>query len=181
MKAKSCDLCGSDDERYSDTSSLAAHSVVSLRTSAQRSGHRGPPPRHPGFVSRTSLVARAVSPLTRPPAGRTIGFQPVAPRAHRPVESQSLDPPPQTTSHQVSAHRAVCRKCPFDNPKNWPHQSTAAGPLLLFDSPLSPALPSRPPGRPPPICPPPLRNIPSTPSPTHVHSHPALPSKARLP
>ncbi len=50
---------------------------------------------------------------------------------------QSLDPPPQTTPHQVSAPRAVGRTCPFDNPKNWPHQSTAAGPLLLIDSPLS--------------------------------------------
>jgi len=72
-----------------------------------------------------------------PPARRTIGFQPVGPRAHRPVDSQSLDSPPQTTPHQVSAHRAVGRTCPFDNPKNWPHQSTAAGPLLLIDSPLS--------------------------------------------
>ena len=72
-----------------------------------------------------------------PPARRTIGFQPVGPRAHRPVESQSLDSPPQTTPHQVSAPRAVGRTRPFDNPKNWPHQSTAAGPLLLIDSPLS--------------------------------------------
>jgi len=37
-----------------------------FRTNAQRSEHRGPPPRHPGFVSRTSVIGRTVSPLTRP-------------------------------------------------------------------------------------------------------------------
>ena len=66
MRAKSGDIFGSDDEGDSDASSLAAHSVESLWTSAQRSGHRGPPPRHPKFVARTSLIDRTVNPLTRP-------------------------------------------------------------------------------------------------------------------
>ena len=146
-------VCVGDLGFRTDPDCLATHRIGGLQMRAQRSGHRGPPPRHPEFVSPTSLVARAVSPLTRPPgrpydrfstcrpkgppARRTIGFQPVGPRAHRPVESQSLDSPPQTTPHQVSAPRAVGRTRPFDNPKNWPHQSTAAGPLLQIDSPLS--------------------------------------------
>jgi len=144
MKAKSCDLCGSDDERYSDTSSLAAHSVVSLRTSAQRSGHRGPPPRHPGFVSRTSLVARAVSPLTRPPGRPYDRFSTCRPKGP-PARGVPVARPP-TPNHIPSSFRPPCR---------WPHASfrqpeKLAPPKHSRRSPASdrlstfPALPSRP-------------------------------------
>ena len=66
MKGTSCDLCGSDDERYSDASSLDAHLIESLRTSAQRSGLRGPPPATRDLSGGPDSLSGRSSPLTRP-------------------------------------------------------------------------------------------------------------------
>ena len=103
---------------------------------AERTQRSAPPPPRICFADLTRCPHGESS---HPAAGRSYDrFSTCRPKGP-PARGlpQSLDPPPQTTPHQVSAHRAVGRTCPFDNPKNWPHQSTAAGPLLLIDSPLS--------------------------------------------
>ena len=124
---------------------LAAQLICTFSIHIQRSGHRGPPPRHPEIVSPTSLVARAVSPLTRPPGRPYDRFStcrskgpparglPVA-RLPTPNHTPSSFRPPCRLPH------ASCRQPEKLAPPKHSRRSPSSDRLSTF-----PALPSRPP------------------------------------
>ena len=166
---------------------LAAQLICTFPIHIQRSGYRGPPPRHPEFVSPTSLVARAVSPLTRPPGRPYDRFSTCRPKGP-PARAVPVARLP-TPDHTPSSVRPPCR---------WPHVSfrqpeKLAPPKHSRRSPSSdrlstfPALPSRPQAAGPrnqKPTPPPRRNktcLDRKPSLTRLSVQPANPCRGFLP